>query len=133
MGLARSRGPKHPLHRIVVDLRRRHTAAGGLLVTTDYVLDEMMTRLFSRRPFREAQTFSTAVLNAGKAGILAIESVDRDRFKEAYKMRLRYRDKPSISFTDFTSLVVMKERDAARVVTGDEHFVQIGLGFEKLP
>ena len=45
---------KHPAHAETVRIRRRHTDSGGRLVTTDYVLDEMITRLFSRRPFPEA-------------------------------------------------------------------------------
>jgi len=42
-----------PRHDEVVALRRRHTE-DGILVTTDYVLDETFTRLFGGRPFAEA-------------------------------------------------------------------------------
>ena len=48
-------------------------------------------------------------------------------------MRLRYRDKPDISFTDFTSFVVMRELGLRDVLTADAHFAQAHLGFRRLP
>jgi predicted nucleic acid-binding protein len=66
---------KDPAHLAAVELRRRHTDAGGLLVTSDYVLDEMTTRLFSRRPFAEARTFCSRVFEAQSVGMLAVEQI----------------------------------------------------------
>ena len=105
----------------------------GYLVTTDYILDETFTRLFSRCHFSEAHRFSDAVLGAESAGILKIERITKERFDAAYGLRARYRDKPSISFTDLTSFVVMKELRIRDVLTGDAHFAQVRLGFRRLP
>ena len=49
------------------------------------------------------------------------------------RLRLRYHDKPRISFTDLTSFVVMRELGLHRVLTGDAHFEQVGLGFVRFP
>jgi predicted nucleic acid-binding protein len=44
----------------------------------------------------------------------------------------KYSDKPYISFFDFSSFVVMKEKDISDALTADSHFEEIGLGFRKL-
>jgi len=44
-------------------------------------------------------------------------------------MRLRYRDKPDISFTDLTSFAIMEEENITAVLTNDRHFSQVNLGF----
>jgi predicted nucleic acid-binding protein len=62
-----------------------------------------------------------------------IEHVTPERFSRAWRLRLRYRDKPRISFTDLTSFVVMRELGLRQVLTGDAHFEQVGFNFSKLP
>ena len=49
------------------------------------------------------------------------------------RLRLKFQDKPRISFTDLTSMVVMKELRIADILTGDTHFVQVGMGFVTVP
>ncbi len=120
-------------HSPVEDLRRRSVERGGRWVTTDYVLDETMTRLFARRPFAIAERFCAAIFRAIEDGSVVLEHITPERFHRAYKLRLRYHDKPRISFTDVTSFVVMQELRLGRVVTGDEHFNQVHLGFQVLP
>jgi len=119
-------------HDEVVDLRRRHTAT-GILVTTDYVLDETFTRLFSVSPFAQAERFCSAVLRARDAEMLRVEAITPERFTRAYRMRLRYHDKPRISFTDLTSFVVMKELAIRDALTSDAHFAAVQMGFRIVP
>jgi predicted nucleic acid-binding protein len=38
-----------------------------------------------------------------------------------------------ISFTDLTSMVVMKELGIMSILTDDDHFVHVGMGFQKVP
>jgi predicted nucleic acid-binding protein len=59
--------------------------------------------------------------------------IDETRFAQAQILRLKYLDKPQISFTDLTSMVVMQELGISHVLTEDAHFIQVGLGFERLP
>ena len=102
-------------------------------MTSDYVLDETITRLFSRRPFHEAATFCSALLRASDQGTLTIEPITGQRFRAAYELRLRYQDKPKISFTDLTRFVVMRELRIQHVLTRDTHFQQTQMGFITLP
>jgi predicted nucleic acid-binding protein len=77
--------------------------------------------------------FSDAILAAGAGGQLRIERITEERFDAAYKLRIRYRDKPGISFTDLTSFVVMRELGVKHVLTADAHFTQVQLGFLCVP
>ncbi len=124
---------KDPAHALAVQVRRQQTGRGGRLVTTDYILDETITRLFARRPTDEAAAFCARLFQAKKIGMLILEQITPERFERAYQLRLRYRDKPRISFTDLTSFAVMKELGIRQVLTADIHFSQAHLGFEILP
>ncbi len=48
---------RDPAFAAVVELRRQYVESGAPWVTTDYVLDKTITRLFAAAPFRQAQTF----------------------------------------------------------------------------
>jgi predicted nucleic acid-binding protein len=115
--------------------RIRVDAAGkaGAWVTTDYVLDETLTRLFAATPFTAARRFAEGIFEASRQGLLDIEHVTSERFSRAWRLRVRYDDKPRISFTDLTSFVVMRELGIQQVLTSDAHFEQVGLGFIRLP
>ena len=117
----------------VLDLRRQSQRSGVAWVTTDYILDEAITRLFKTSPFRLADAFFVEVFRGCDAGGLVVELITKERFESAYRLRLRYRDKPNISFTDFTSFVVMQELGLRRVLTADAHFLHVGMGFERVP
>jgi predicted nucleic acid-binding protein len=57
-------------------------------------------------------------------------SVSQDRFQRAWALRKRYQDKSDISFTDFTSMVVMEELGIVSVFSGDHHFSQVNMDFQ---
>lgn len=120
---------KDPAHADATEARRSHRT----FVTTDYVLDETITRLFSRCPFSLAQVFCEGIFDARDAGVLSIETISAARFAKAWKLRMKYRDKPQISFTDLTSFVVMGELRVHHVLTSDSHFTKAHLGFRILP
>jgi predicted nucleic acid-binding protein len=103
------------------------------LYTSDYVLDELMTLLFKRESYSEAVSFMEGILAAQVQGALQIEWVSPERFEKAWEMRKRLQDKPQISFTDLSSMVIMTELKISSVLTDDRHFLQVGLGFELLP
>ena len=105
----------------------------GAWVTSDYVLDETMTRLFMTAPFGAARRFLEGIFEASRQGLLDIEHITPERFRDAWRMRVRFHDKPRISFTDFTSFVVMRELGLRRVLTADTHFEEVGLGLVRLP
>ena len=102
----------------------------GHIVTSDFVLDEVLTLLFLRLSFADAAKFGGAILSSPS---VKTESVTPERFRAAMALRLKFSDKPKISFTDLTSMVIMKELGISEVLTADSHFVQVGLGFRVLP
>lgn len=117
----------------VARLRAGSIGQSRAWVTTDCVLDETMTRLFAATPFAKGRLFMEGIFDASRQGLLDIEHVTPERFRSAWRLRLRHRDKPRISFTDLTSFVVMRELGLQEVLTGDAHFEQVGMGFLKLP
>ena len=43
---------------------------------------------------------------------------------------IRFKDKPFISFTDLTTIVVRQESGIKQILTQDEHFIHVGMGFK---
>lgn len=64
---------------------------------------------------------------------LTVEWISPARFEAAKALRLKFGDKPRISFTDLTSIVVMTELGITQVATADAHFTHVGLGFQLIP
>jgi predicted nucleic acid-binding protein len=130
LALADAREPRHAaVRKLLANVWR----AGGTVVTTDYVLDETFTLVFRRLPFVKAKRFVTALEEGEEDGSLQLERIVPERFARAKVLRLRYRDKPLISFTDLTTVVVMQELRITRIVTADQHFRQVGLGLDAVP
>jgi len=122
-----------PAFNSAAKVRRVYFEERRALVTTDYVLDETITRLFAARPFTRTRKFFDGILESQKLGQVIIEWITAERFRVAYDLRLRFRDKPRVSFTDLTSFVVMRELGIRDALTADAHFNQAGFGFRTLP
>lgn len=125
--------PKEPQHSETTSLFEEFRTHPGGIITSDYVLNETFTLVFRRRPFDEAWRFAEGVVAAASGKNLVIEQVSRERFAGALRLRKRFADKPGISFTDLTTMVIMSELKIADVLTGDDHFRQVGMGFRVLP
>ena len=111
------------------EVRRRRDS----VYTSDYVLDETITLLFRRLPFVRAQESLQYIQQAIAEGYLHLEWLTPQRFEKAIELRYRLQDKPRISFTDLTSMVVMSEREIEEILTEDDHFLHVGMGFRKVP
>ncbi|HEU0010911.1 MAG TPA: PIN domain-containing protein [Verrucomicrobiae bacterium] len=120
-------------HEAVKEVFRTRQVAPALLHTSDYVLDELITLLFRRETHEEASTFLDGLLADQVAGRLLIHRVTGERFLAALGLRRRFHDKPLISFTDLTSMSIMTELDIREVLSGDEHFLHVGMGFQRIP
>ncbi len=120
-------------HEDVKAFYRQFRNQNGIIYTSDYVLDETITLVFKRLPFKTAKESLTKIDKAIEEGYLQVEWVTPERFQKAKGLRLKYQDKPKISFTDLTSMVVMKELGVTDIITGDEHFAHVGMGFRKCP
>lgn len=124
---------REPSHAEVDAFYRRWRLNGGSIFTTDYVLDETFTLFFRRLPFSVAKGSMGFLDEAIREGYLVLEWITHERFQKAKDLRLRFRDKPKISFTDLTSMVVMKDLEVRLILTEDDHFTRVGMAFEKVP
>lgn len=107
------------------DLRSKQIS----IVTTDYVLDEVYTLLFKRISVDLAMTAIDTISDAIDKGYLDLIWMMPERFEKAQKLRMKFQDKPDISFTDLTSMVVMQELGISDIIAGDGHFTHVGMGF----
>jgi predicted nucleic acid-binding protein len=120
-------------HTEVSDFLQHFWNQGGTSYTSDYVLDETITLLFRWLSFEIAKASLERIEQAIKESYLRLERISPERFEKAKRLRLKFRDKPFISFTDLTSVVVMQERRLTLILTEDDHFAHIGMGLQKLP
>lgn len=107
--------------------------AGRTYVTTNFVLSEVITHLYTTLTPVQAQAFINALLTAVDAGTYQLVHVSPQQFQRAWQLRQKYHDKPDISFVDFTSMVVMQDVGITEIFTGDDHFRQVGLSFRLVP
>jgi uncharacterized protein len=121
---------RDPLHQAASRTYAEAAKSSGNVFTTTFVLDETISLLFRRRPFEEAARFIKGLLTSP---LIGIEEITRTRFRRAFDLRLAFRDKTDISFTDLTSMIVAQDLKLTDILTGDRHFIQAGLGFRLLP
>ena len=111
-----------PAHAAAREARDGALRDGDLLVTTDYVVDETLTLLRMRIGLPAAEAWWRQVAESPR---VRWEWVDPARSEKARQVFFRHRDK-AWSFTDCTSLVVMRELRLKRALTTDRHFAQMG-------
>lgn len=106
--------------------------AGGLPVTSDYILDETISLLRSRTSPAGMEQFIEGLLAAQRNARIRIERISEEQWSAAWRMSRKFAGKTDISFTDFTSFIVMKELRITDALTADRHFELVGLGLNKL-
>lgn len=121
---------KDPFHEKAALCYEECTKSSGRVLTSNFVLDETFTILFRRRPFGEAWRYTNALI---KSPFIAVELITESRFRKAFDLRKKFSDKPKISFTDVTTMALMSELKVTDILTGDAHFLQVGLGFRTVP
>lgn len=112
-----------PAHVACCTIRDSTLEAGHALITTDYVVDETLTLIRFRLGLDAAEAWWRQIDLSSR---VRWERIDSDRFERARHLFLQYRDK-ELSFTDCTSVAVMRELKLTQVITTDRHFQQIGL------
>lgn len=111
-----------PAHRSATAARDAWLKQGGMLVTTDYVVDETLTLIRLRLGHAAAEAWWRQVDGSSR---LRWESIGATRAEKARAIFFRYEDK-DFSFTDCTSFVVMRELRLREALTTDHHFAQMG-------
>jgi predicted nucleic acid-binding protein len=96
-------------------------------VTSDYILDETLTRLSDSLGAEKAAHFVEKIFESRLYKIIFIE---KRIFESALKWLKKYADKP-LSFTDCTSFVLMQKFGLKRAFAFDDDFRKVG--FEMVP
>jgi len=100
------------------------------MFTTDYVLDETFTLFYRRLDSDNALKAVNVLLKLNESNGLVVERISPRRFEDTIELRKKLLDKPDISFTDLTSMIVMKELGIKNIITGDAHFQHVGFDFQ---
>ena len=116
-----------PAHLACSAARDATLDAARTLITTDFVVDETLTLIRFRLGLAAADAWWQQIDGSAR---LRWERVENDRFERARNLFFQYRDK-DLSFTDCTSIVVMRELKLKTVITTDRHFHQVG--FDVMP
>ncbi|MBW4669545.1 MAG: hypothetical protein KME60_19545 [Cyanomargarita calcarea GSE-NOS-MK-12-04C] len=120
-------------HKDVASLYQTLIAQKTLIYTSTFILDETFTLFFKRLNSFQAQQAMLQLSAAFSTQQFQLIQIDEYRFTQTQMLRLKYLDKPQISFTDLTSILIMQEFNIYRILTEDAHFTQVGLGFQLEP
>lgn len=99
----------------------------GTAITTDYILDETLTLLRSRRDLASASDFIDKIRNSKSIRVFWI---DEGLFEKALDV-FRKSDHKLWSFTDCTSFALMHDLSVSEAFTFDSHFKEAA--FQALP
>ncbi|SLM32566.1 putative Toxin-antitoxin system, toxin component, PIN family [Desulfamplus magnetovallimortis] len=124
---------KESYHNSVINIYHEVRKEQGHIITTDYVLDELYTLFFKRLSLEIAHKAFQTISETIEKGYVKLLWIKPERFDAASRLRIKFYDKPDISFTDLTSMSVMKEVGISEILTGDAHFTHVGMGFTLLP
>lgn len=116
-----------PDHDSCCETRDAMLEAGHTLLTTDFIADETLTLVRFRLGLRAADAWWRQIDQSTR---VRWERIENDRFERARHVFFQYRDK-DLSFTDCTSIALMRELKLTHVITTDRHFHQ--MGFQMLP
>jgi uncharacterized protein len=103
-------------------VRAWHSQMTDVLVTTDYVLDELLTLLKARGYARKAARVGDLIFAESMCELLYLNVED---VEEAWRLFRRFDDK-AWSFTDCTSYIVMQRLGITTAAALDDHFRQFG-------
>lgn len=96
------------------------------LLTTDYVIDETITRLRYDASHLIAVNFLDLITISERSGILTITRIDDSVFQKAILIFRQY-DTAVLSFTDCTSFAVCEIFEIHQAFAFDQHFPMFGI------
>ncbi len=123
---------REPRHSQVKQFLENAWRQNDAVCTSDYVIDETITLISYKLDFDKLEKFVTSLDGAILTGYLKLLWISPQDFENAKKLKLKYKDKLDISFTDFTSAIIMKKYRITDIVTEDKHFREMGMGFNPL-
>ena len=96
------------------------------LLTTDYLVDETVTRLRYDLSHSVAVQFLDFIEETEGTGVLTVIEIDGTLFQEAKRLFRQY-DSAKLSFTDCTSFAVCQRYKISEAFAFDRHFTMMGM------
>ena len=109
-------------HENAVQLLRNFQKDSVSLITSDYILDEVLTLVRKHSTHENARNIGVTIL---KSPVVRLERITESVWEKAWKIFQRYKDK-MWSFTDCTSLALMDQLRIQHAFTFDADFRQYG-------
>ena len=122
--------PKDQHHREAVTIYNRIQQRKIYFLTTDYVIDETITRLRYDTNHSLAIMFLSHIEMLVETGVLTVVEINKDVFAAA-KALFRQYDSARLSFTDCTSFVVCRENNITEAFAFDQHFAMMGIDLRR--
>jgi uncharacterized protein len=123
-GLAHLLDPTQANHAIATIIYRRTRQQGHRLITTNYIITELVALLTS--PFRMPRPNVIKLVGSVKTSpYIEILYIDADIDEQAWQLLTKRPDK-NWSLVDCASFVVMQQRSIQEALTTDHHFEQAG-------
>lgn len=96
------------------------------IYTSNYVLQETITRIIYRAGFTVAKLFIDQFSQLEAAGLITVIWIDRPLHQETIEILKKYRDHP-FSFVDASIIAVIKHLKLGKIYTTDAILRQTGL------
>lgn len=109
-------------HARATEVMRRLLREGRRFVSTDYIFDEVVTRVRGRTDHGSAVKAGESILSSE---VIDLVEVDPSLRREAWRLFRKYRDQ-ELSFTDCTSFAVMRKYGIREAFTFDDDFAKVG-------
>ncbi len=108
------------------DLRQQRSR----LLTTDYVIDETVTRVRYDTNHALSVLFLNRIELLEETGVLTMAGIDKNVFEAAKVLFCQY-DSVRLSFTDCTSFVICRDNNITEAFAFDQHFSIMGINLRQ--
>ena len=118
--------PRDQYHDTAVAIYNNLMQQDAQFLTTDYVIDETVTRLRYDFSHSGAVEFFDFIESIKNRGILTVIEIDSALFQEAERLFRQY-NTAELSFTDCTSFAVCRMHNISEAFAFDQHFPMMGI------
>ncbi len=115
-----------PKHKLVDAIIKEVLKQGAAMFTSNDVINETFTRLLTHLGYKKTENFYKLFWENIQKSLLIQLWADEIIQEEAWQVIKKFRDH-KLSFTDATSVVLMKRFNIDSIVTLDSDFIKIGL------
>ncbi|MDQ2732392.1 MAG: PIN domain-containing protein [Armatimonadota bacterium] len=121
-----------PGHRLAAAYYSNLSNGRTRFLTSDYILDETLTRLRYDMGHTVALAFWQHIQQAVLLGLLRVIRIDERIWSDALAIFRTFEDQ-DFSFTDCTSFALARDQNIGEIFTFDHHFLTMGFIIQPVP